>query len=470
MIRRDYILRMVAEMAQVLARVISLKSRQEYEQALKEINAALRELRDDSAEPPEELSLADWIALCRKHEQAASGLMVAVANLLKEQADVLAVQGKPDGSARSRAMALGLFLEALLNGETFVTAELLAKVEDLFAGMRPTLSDPEVWRRLVGYFEARGRFGQAEDALFAWLAIGDEVTSSAGPAETLPAVERIGSDPALDPAALASLVADARAAMTARDYTKAIAALTKLQRQPEFPQRAAMQELLGLARERSGQLAHAKAEYEEYLRRYPTGEAAERITRRLATLRAASLAARTGTGGGGAAATGWTVNGGFSQTYRNDSTSVSNTVNGPTGAVPNNSPTQQQNAVYTDVDLLARDRGERFDLLARVSAGYAKNFAGSSATSSNDSTKRVSVATIEIDDRKWGLLGRFGRQSRNSDGVLGTFDGAFASWQIVPSWAINVTAGYPVEQTNLGIQRERSFWSVAIPYTPPGAH
>src|SRR5882672_4637671 len=114
MIRRDYILRMVAEMAQVLARVISLKSRQEYEQALKEINAALRELRDDSAEPPEELSLADWIALCRKHEQAASGLMVAVANLLKEQADVLAVQGKPDGSARSRAMALGLFLEALL--------------------------------------------------------------------------------------------------------------------------------------------------------------------------------------------------------------------------------------------------------------------------------------------------------------------------------------------------------------------
>ena len=68
MIRRDYILRMVAEMAQVLARVVSLKSRQEYEQALKEINAALRELRDDNAEPPHELSLADWVALCRKHE------------------------------------------------------------------------------------------------------------------------------------------------------------------------------------------------------------------------------------------------------------------------------------------------------------------------------------------------------------------------------------------------------------------
>lgn len=32
--------------------------------------------------------------------------------------------------------------------------------------------------------------------------------------------------------------------------------------------------MLGLARERNGQLAHAKAEYEEYLREYPNGEGA----------------------------------------------------------------------------------------------------------------------------------------------------------------------------------------------------
>ena len=178
MIRRDYILRMVAEMAQVLARVVSLKNRQEYEQALKEIIAALRELRDGNTDTPHELSLADWITLCRKHEQAASGLMVAVADLLKEQGDVLAAQDKPDSS--SRTLALGLFLEALLNGETFVTAELLAKVEELFTQVRATLSDAEVWRRLASYFEARGRFAQAEDALFAWQATGDSTVTSEG--------------------------------------------------------------------------------------------------------------------------------------------------------------------------------------------------------------------------------------------------------------------------------------------------
>ena len=336
--------------------------------------------------------------------------------------------------------------------------------------------DEETWYRLrAGPYEKRSDAERVlESALAdyprAWLAIGDEAAAAAGGAEALPAVERIGADPALEPDELARLVADARAAMAARNYPLAINTLTRLQRQPEFPQRAPMQELLGLARERSGQLAHAKAEYEEYLRRYPAGEAAERITRRLVTLRAASTAARTGTGGRGAESTGWNVNGGFAQMYRYDGTSVRNTATPGTTVVPNDSQTQQQNSLYTDVDVLARRRGERFDMTARISAGYAKNFAGTSATSAADSTRRVSVASFEFADRQWGLLGRVGRQSQNSGGVLGTFDGLFAAWQMLPSLGLNVAAGYPVEQTNGGIERHRSFWAVAIPYARPGAH
>lgn len=306
----------------------------------------------------------------------------------------------------------------------------------------------------------------------AWLAIGDDTaTTNGGTAETLPAVERIGADPALDPAALATLVSQARAAMTARDYPKAIAALTKLQRQPEFPQRAAMQELLGLARERASQLAHAKAEYEEYMRRYPTGEAADRVARRLQVLRAASTQARTGSGGGTAAPTGWNISGGVGQMYRYDGTTISNGNSASNGGNnPAASQTQKQNALYNDLDLLARDRGERFDMLGRVSVGYAKNFAGASATANSDSTKRVSVASFEVSDRTLRLLARVGRQSRNEDGVLGTFDGIFTSWQALRSVGLNFAYGYPVEQTSAGIQRQRRFWAVALPFAIPGAH
>ncbi len=306
----------------------------------------------------------------------------------------------------------------------------------------------------------------------AWLAIGDDAVTSSGAGEKLPAVEPIGADPPLPAADLAALVGEARAAMNARDYPKAVELLTKLQRQPEFPQRAQMQELLGLARERSGQLAHAKAEFEEYLRRYPTGEAADRVARRLATLRAASTAARTGTGGGTESAAVWSVEGGFGQTYRYDSTRVDNTVaaGAPGSGTAPSSQSQSSNSLYNDLDVLARRRGQRFDLLARTSLTYAKNFAGPSPTTTNDASTRVSIASVEIDDRVLNAFARLGRQVQNFDGALGTFDGLFAAWQFRPDIGVNLIAGYPVEQTNLGLQTSRKFWSIAVPYTPIGKH
>jgi hypothetical protein len=343
--------------------------------------------------------------------------------------------------------------------------------------------DGQTWFRLrAGPFDKRSDAERVLAAVSgdyprAWLAIGDDSATTSGvPAEVLPSVERIASDKALDAPALAKLVADAKAAMNARDYPKAITFLTRIQRQPEFAQRAAMQELLGLARERSGQLAHAKAEYEEYLRRYPAGEAADRVARRLQVLRAASMQGRTGTGGGGDGTGGWSVSGGFGQMYRYDGTTVNNTVNGTTTGTGtgtgtgNANQSLSQNALYNDVDLLARHRGERYDFMSRVSAGYSRNFGAANAIAGANSATRVTVASVELADRQWGLLARVGRQSRNGDGVLGTFDGVFASWQALRSLGLNVAAGYPVETTTAGTKSGRQFWAVSVPYTPPGAH
>ena len=338
--------------------------------------------------------------------------------------------------------------------------------------------DGVTWHRLrAGPFEKRA---DAERVLSqalaqyprAWLAIGDDAATSQGGGESLPQVEKIGSDPPLEAAALNKLVGEARAAMNARDYPKAIALLTTLQRQPEFPQRASMQELLGLARERSGQLAHAKAEYEEYLRRYPKGEASDRVARRLATLQAASTAARTGTGGSAETPRAWSVEGGFGQTFRYDGTRLESTVAPGTpgaGTAPT-SVSQSSSSLYNDLDLLARHRGERFDVLARTSLTYSKNFSGQSPTSGNDSMTRTNIASVEVADRVYNVLARLGRQVQNFDGALGTFDGLFSSWQARPDIGLNFMAGYPVEQTNESVQTDRRFWALAVPYTPVGKH
>lgn len=345
--------------------------------------------------------------------------------------------------------------------------------------------DGRKWYRLrAGPFERRE---DAEQLLSravatyprAWVAVGDDTataaaaaTLAAGPASPpLPPIERIGTDPPLDAPTLQQLLSQADAALRARDYPTAIRILTKLQRQPEFPGRSHAQELLGAARERAGQLAQAQAEYEEYLRRYPNGEAAARVAMRLRILRAATLP-----GGGGLGAVqaprAWEISGGVDQMFRYDSNRTASSAQ-PGVAVGTTAPTQTENqdALYTDVDLLARHRGDTQDWVTRLSAGYIRNF-GSSAFSSGGvgNSARVSLASVEWVDRAHGLLAQIGRQVRNDDGILGTFDGLFASYQWRPAWAIQVAAGYPVDLTTSPPETRRRFESLALALTPPGAH
>jgi hypothetical protein len=177
MIRQDYFLRLVQQMAQVLARVVFLKHRKEYEQALREIGQALGQFR--AAQPGEgELSLEEWIVQCRKHEAAAGQLIVTVADLMQEQAELLALQNQAEQCHQARCLALGLWLEAMLTDSWFVSAELLDKVEHMSESTNVSIRPPAVLRRLIFFFEARGKFAKAEDVLFEWLGMSERPTTS----------------------------------------------------------------------------------------------------------------------------------------------------------------------------------------------------------------------------------------------------------------------------------------------------
>ena len=292
----------------------------------------------------------------------------------------------------------------------------------------------------------------------AWIGINDETPSSAGDSvDTTPAVSpTVPVDPPMPETERKKLLEGARSAMSKRAYPRAVELLTKLTRQPEFPDRARAQELLGLSRERGGQLAHAKAEYGEYLRRYPDGDAAERLRKRLRMLAGAGRRGRSGTRGGtGADDEGaWRVSGGASQMYRWERAQL----NAPQVQFDR----QSQNALYTDGDFIARRRGERFDFISRINAGYAKDL----MTDGPGDQTRVSSAFIELNDRERGIASRLGRQSRNSGGLLGTFDGLYTSWQIRPKVAISSAFGFPVESTRDSPETRRRFLGVAADFGP----
>jgi hypothetical protein len=83
---------------------------------------------------------------------------------------------------------------------------------------------------------------------------------------------------------MSGLMDEAGGAMIDRNYRRAVQLYTKILRNPDTVFRQDAQELLGLARDRNGQMAHAKAEYEKYLKLYPEGPGADRVRQRLSGL------------------------------------------------------------------------------------------------------------------------------------------------------------------------------------------
>ncbi len=254
------------------------------------------------------------------------------------------------------------------------------------------------------------------------------------------------------PEVLESQWLEARSTFDAGDYPSAIRLLTRLVEYPDHPRRAEAQELLGLARERNGQLAHARAEYDEYLRHYPDGPAAGRVAQRrdaLATLDAkpqvAAVAGKEGR-------MNWSVFGGWSQEYRYDSTSVD------TGT--QSTDFTSQSMVITDGDFSMRGRGERFDVQTRVSAGYLYDL----LPDGSGSQTRVSIAYGDLADRRLGLSARFGRQSGYS-AVLGTFDGLLLGWKARPTLRLNLVAGSPIDSTTDAYVANRQFVSAGASWS-----
>jgi len=287
-----------------------------------------------------------------------------------------------------------------------------------------------------------------------WIAIADdEELTAVGTPTAIGHVEAAPTPAAttLTSPDLEKAIKQAKDAFRHKDYATAIPLLTKLLEQPEFPQRADAQELMGLAHERSGQLAHAKADYEEYLRRYPQGPATDRVKKRL---RALALATRPSQGGrvAGEEDSAWRFYGGFSQIYRRDSTSFSN------DAVSADLTTQ--NALINDVGLVARRRGERFDFSTRAAAGYTLDM----LSDGPGDQSRITMLFAELNDRELDWTVRAGRQSGNAGGLLGTFDGVYAGYQVRPRFRLNANFGYPVESTRDGPNTDRQFYGLSADF------
>lgn len=284
-------------------------------------------------------------------------------------------------------------------------------------------------------------------------AIGFALAAVSAGAETLPVkgpTEDVGAVPqATNDQAVADLMEQARQAMIGGDPGKAIQLYTKLLDSPNNKFSREALELLGLARERNGQLAQAKAAYEKYLILYPEGEDSERVKQRLAALVTAAWqpAQKMREIEAEKPKDNWTTYGSFYQYLRRDAS----TLEGQDEVVRNF-------LLSSNLDLNVRGKTSDYDVKARFSGGY---FYGLDQASADQS--QLGYFYVDINNRPHQWFTRIGRQTSYGGGVLGRFDGVNVGMRFAQRYTLNLVAGLPVERsTHVSPDTGRYFYGVNL--------
>ncbi|NOT69746.1 MAG: hypothetical protein HOP09_00265 [Hyphomicrobium sp.] len=372
----------------------------------------------------------------------------------------------------------------------------IGSIELESSGQEQTLS--VYFRHAVAF-----RVAPAKDARALLIAIaGRTPNSSCKPemddAAAASSVPKILGKPGLTP--LDIDIADARAAMAKADYDRAIALLTRVTEAGTTKQLAEGLELLGVAQEQKGHLAHARAEYQNYLRQFPKGEGNARVQKRLAALDkreqikppptpAATAAHGTVKLQDRLTATPSAANGGDLRPSLSDdkappaqppdawtfqqSGSASAYYNLNQGGrdffvrpnLQNGWDKESINRVYRNSILSLGDyEGEAnnpfYRATVHVSASHEKRF-----TDTEDEA-RISTLTFEGKHKESGTSLRVGRQTHYGGGVLGRFDGGILTMPVAADWMMRFYGGGPVERANdQPFQFDRAFFGASADYT-----
>ena len=256
----------------------------------------------------------------------------------------------------------------------------------------------------------------------------------------------------------AALVLEAKKLMKAGSLARAIQLLTKALQYEENASSPIAKELLGLAREKNGQKAHAKAEYEEYLQKYPDSDGAMRVRQRLAVLisggKEVPKELRLGTKSQGSYSKNIDIS--LSQYYLRDESTV--TLEQP-DLLPDPEKQLNQHALISGLDVNASISNDRMDGSFRLSGSLTNDF----RENGRGDYGTLSSFYVDMADAETRMRLRLGRQTRSTGGVLGRFDGALLSYDANENISVNLVAGSPVLRSrDLFIDSSRKFFGASV--------
>ena len=171
MIRRDYILRMIEEFFEVLARIDRLKRGQLWQEAAGTVDEQFQRFVGAGAQAITQLSDTELLARLVRGEptQVVQDKALMLTALLKEAGDVAAGQERTAESRAYYLKGLHVLLNTLAGDEVSDFPAFVPRIEAFVAALADAPLPLETQARLMQHYERAGEFGKAEDSLYAML-------------------------------------------------------------------------------------------------------------------------------------------------------------------------------------------------------------------------------------------------------------------------------------------------------------
>jgi hypothetical protein len=174
MLKRDYILEMVEQLAHAIAQVRFLRQSARYEEAYQEIDNTCRQFFGLDVGTLGMFGEEDIVALLAKTGDPDMGKAIVAADLLKELGEVYSDSGEPDRGYDCYLRSLGLYLAASGNERAVAAFDLRSRIDRALELASAWELPASLSRRLIGYYESCGAFAEAEDLLFDLIENGEE--------------------------------------------------------------------------------------------------------------------------------------------------------------------------------------------------------------------------------------------------------------------------------------------------------
>ena len=236
------------------------------------------------------------------------------------------------------------------------------------------------------------------------------------------------------------IMKDARFALTNSKNSDAILLFSKLLTMTGHKYLSDAKEYLGLARERNGQLEMAKKEYEDYLKLYPKERRSNTVRQRLMTLNARLSSPKRNLKESKRQVASRSpdqkridIYGRVSQTYYYSMIKTEG----------DSALREQQNTLLSFFDATRRERDELKETRLVFSGSHEIDILDSGTME-----PRVRSIYGEYKGKKNGLEFTLGRQTVNSGGVLGRFDGGLIGTRLKPKMRGYLVGGWPVDFIN----------------------